>query len=72
MRKALIPPVSQQIFPSTCTIDNESIVPLPERDGAFDPEPHPSNIEQVTCNADSTVGEDENVQFAIREDISYR
>jgi len=69
MSKALIPPAPQQIIPSTCTIDDVSVVLLSEGDGAFYPEPHPANVEQVACDANGTVEEDENAQLAISKDI---
>jgi len=61
MTEALIPPASQNIFPSTCSVNDISVVPPSEGDGAFYPERHPANVKQVTCDTDGTVGEDENM-----------
>lgn len=68
MSKTLIPPISQHILPSTRSTDDKLVVVLSERNGAFDPEPGPDNVEQVTCDTNCAVGKDENVSTA-REEV---
>lgn len=65
MGKALNPPISQHIFPSTCTIDDELVVVLFEGNVAFDPESRPSNVEEVACDTNGTFGKDQNEGFTV-------
>jgi hypothetical protein len=65
MIKTLIPPTTQHINPSTCTVNDEVVVVLFKGNGVFDPESSPGNVEQMACDTNGAGGKDENVDFTL-------
>lgn len=72
MVKTSIPPVPQQIFPSACAVNDESVVVREEGECAFHPKSSPSNVEEVTCDTNNAVEKDERTKSIMCKSISYR